>query len=274
MRRGPKDFYPRSPCGERRPTAGKRAGCNHFYPRSPCGERQTSLVVIGTNCVISIHALLAESDRNIYNICRFQLGFLSTLSLRRATGAKFHDPRKILISIHALLAESDQCHRRQPRRLFISIHALLAESDRTNKLAFNLISPFLSTLSLRRATRRRLLPKRGHWISIHALLAESDGTSYSKKNPLRNFYPRSPCGERHVACSDWYKLRHFYPRSPCGERRNIGSVAMGPPTISIHALLAESDDTAGDLAQTVSDFYPRSPCGERRRTGGRCCLIF
>ena len=33
------DFYPRSPCGERRPAAGKRAGSHHFYPRSPCGER-------------------------------------------------------------------------------------------------------------------------------------------------------------------------------------------------------------------------------------------
>ena len=41
---------------------GDRNKLRNFYPRSPCGERQTSLVVIGTNCVISIHALLAESD--------------------------------------------------------------------------------------------------------------------------------------------------------------------------------------------------------------------
>ena len=33
--------------------------------------------------------------------------------------------------------------------------------------------------------------------------------------------------------------------------------------ISIHALLAESDDmTPADIA-AVTDFYPRSPCGER-----------
>ena len=55
-------FYPRSPCGERpdRPPAG-------YYSRAISihallAESDTSLVVIGTNCVISIHALLAESD--------------------------------------------------------------------------------------------------------------------------------------------------------------------------------------------------------------------
>ena len=33
----------------------------------------------------------------------------------------------------------------------------------------------------------------------------------------------------------------FYPRSPCGERQGIPSIAAGRYTISIHALLAESD---------------------------------
>ena len=34
-------------------------------------------------------------------------------------------------------------------------------------------------------------------------------------------------------------------------------------SISIHALLAESDTTAGKLILNPSNFYPRSPCGER-----------
>ena len=33
-----------------------------FYPRSPCGERLTSGDLVGFSVVISIHALLAESD--------------------------------------------------------------------------------------------------------------------------------------------------------------------------------------------------------------------
>ena len=55
---------------------------------------------------ISIHALLAESDR----------GAMPDQPLRR-------------ISIHALLAESDLAGRDAQRRQIISIHALLAESD-------------------------------------------------------------------------------------------------------------------------------------------------
>ena len=36
------DFYPRSPCGERRYRSGVSVvGRSDFYPRSPCGERQT-----------------------------------------------------------------------------------------------------------------------------------------------------------------------------------------------------------------------------------------
>ena len=56
-------FYPRSPCGERLPSGSKYSGCSaHFYPRSPCGERRIlSTRIIGFS------------------------GFLSTLSLRRAT---------------------------------------------------------------------------------------------------------------------------------------------------------------------------------------------
>ena len=55
----------------------------------------------------------------------------------------------------------------------------------------------------------------------------------------------------------------FYPRSPCGERHGgAGCVHIGH-AISIHALLAESDGMyeGGELQE--KHFYPRSPCGER-----------
>ena len=56
---------------------------------------------------ISIHALLAESDL-IQPIRRPESAlFLSTLSLRRATGLTQTDLANRAISIHALLAESD-----------------------------------------------------------------------------------------------------------------------------------------------------------------------
>ena len=36
-------------------------------------------------------------------------------------------------------------------------------------------------------------------------------------------------------------MKNFYPRSPCGERQDFGTAAAQAIKISIHALLAESD---------------------------------
>ena len=149
-------------------------GIGHFYPRSPCGERP---VVYGAGFAhgeISIHALLAESDQGLphldiraldfyprspcgerrrkQQVHELWLGFLSTLSLRRAT--------------------------------------ICGRSATT-------CARFLSTLSLRRAT----------------------GAALWRADRLADFYPRSPCGERHGA--------------PCSPNLTY--------QISIHALLAESD---------------------------------
>ena len=124
-----------------------------FYPRSPCGERRAAIRFFALVTIISIHALLAESDvlecsedtLNRYFYPRSPCGerpregrkttdrrqkFLSTLSLRRATFFALYDQTGMVISIHALLAESD----RSPLR------------------SSSLQSRFLSTLSLRRAT--------------------------------------------------------------------------------------------------------------------------
>ena len=129
-------------------------------------------------------------------------------------------------------------------RIVISIHALLAESD-VATVGLNLVGQiFLSTLSLRRAT---FSGDHGHIkgdISIHALLAESDPPVTRRARNLSNFYPRSPCGERHNAGPLPTVCMDFYPRSPCGERPRVG---------------------AGTT--TSQNFYPRSPCGERRRDG-------
>ena len=56
---------------------------------------------------ISIHALLAESDKDVKYKRDQTILFLSTLSLRRATGTMVAPIAPTYISIHALLAESD-----------------------------------------------------------------------------------------------------------------------------------------------------------------------
>ena len=115
------------------------------------GKRSTSK--------ISIHALLAESDSLASGINPDQSGFLSTLSLRRATLFYYFFALCYVISIHALLAESDNIPPDSVLIIDISIHALLAESDRQSGSSRGLRGKFLSTLSLRRATGRRKLKK-------------------------------------------------------------------------------------------------------------------
>ena len=110
-------------------------------------------------------------NNNNYVVTR---GFLSTLSLRRATRKNLVNGICGVISIHALLAESDQTKALKVSALRISIHALLAESDGIQAQAAILVPP----------------------ISIHALLAESDSFNAAQPAAQRNFYPRSPCGER------------------------------------------------------------------------------
>ena len=125
---------------------------------------------------ISIHALLAESDTDRMFCSRQRLNFYprSPCGERPSAAAPIKLTRSI--SIHALLAESDFLEMRQwAQGIIISIHALLAESDRGRSC----FQPeegnrFLSTLSLRRATRRVCLKCPPRTISIHALLAESD----------------------------------------------------------------------------------------------------
>ena len=101
---------------------------------------------------------------------------------------------------------------------------------------------FLSTLSLRRATNSRADYIERNKISIHALLAESD---------LRKTIPRgghirflSTLSLRRATRRPiffWQEEENFYPRSPCGERLSERVPLAELTSISIHALLAESD---------------------------------
>ena len=78
-------------------------------------------------------------------------------------------------------------------------------------------------------------------ISIHALLAESDIFPSGTAPLVRNFYPRSPCGERPTKpIAD--KLGQIISiHALLAESDEKGQVALKRQVISIHALLAESD---------------------------------
>ena len=192
-------FYPRSPCGERRGFAASRPKNNPFLSTLSLRRATRRPIFFEQTGEISIHALLAESDLWVLRKVPILGIFLSTLSLRRATiqlefnslESKHFYPRspcgerlfrqnyecfEWIISIHALLAESDRVTSSTVIVILrISIHALLAESDELFPKRFSNALKFLSTLSLRRATRRPIFFGQAEEISIHALLAESDG---------------------------------------------------------------------------------------------------
>ena len=124
----------------------------------------------------------------------------------------------------------------------ISIHALLAESDNRYGRPIDVQLVFLSTLSLRRATSQSWAKSTPEEISIHALLAESDNGFITRGQlpapflstlSLRRATSQQPAGTTSTT--------YFYPRSPCGERLLNPFKTFIILTISIHALLAESD---------------------------------
>ena len=153
-----------------------RADRPHFYPRSPCGERQCKRCHCPQQRTISIHALLAESDLPITCCLHMRHAvFLSTLSLRRATGIlgrRVRHGQQFLSTLS--LRRATVGKYAQYAVTGISIHALLAESDDHGNGLQKQVFAFLSTLSLRRATYNALLKENTISISIHALLAESD----------------------------------------------------------------------------------------------------
>ena len=126
-------FYPRSPCGERHGAADNEARSLDFYPRSPCGERQQGHEVDAFFQDFYPRSPCGERLSRSAALCCIS-GFLSTLSLRRATLRGRPALWFCIISIHALLAESDAGQGQTRGRAVISIHALLAESDGSFRL--------------------------------------------------------------------------------------------------------------------------------------------
>ena len=192
----------------------------NFYPRSPCGERRPNPVSIVIAIIISIHALLAESD-----------------NLRVVDGSK-----SSIISIHALLAESDVTVLGIQHKVGISIHALLAESDSQQPPGTTSTTYFYPRSPCgERPQTRPLLPPCFDFYP-RSPCGERLYCPRVMVSPTLYFYPRSPCGER--LC--WVQSRRrrssdFYPRSPCGERPVHFDTLSALAPISIHALLAESD---------------------------------
>ena len=170
-------FYPRSPCGERR---GSVVGSwpRKIFLSTLSLRRATSRASAFTNfCLISIHALLAESDGGSVVGSWPRKIFLSTLSLRRATLAPKQNPTEQRISIHALLAESD----RPLRQFQFALHHFYPRSPCGER---QLNSSCISSI------KKNFYPR--------SPCGERQQNRHRRKRK-DDFYPRSPCGERRGA---------------------------------------------------------------------------
>ena len=245
----------------------------HFYPRSPCGERQC-----------------------LPGFCRITPEFLSTLSLRRATGRswpKQSNHHKFLSTLS--LRRATQCGRagigeqveflstlslrratssieEVSKYVVISIHALLAESDAPPTMWSTTTYKFLSTLSLRRATVEKVPADVFYQAFLSTLSLRRATVGVAQGAIAGNISIHALLAEsdgiRHI---NQTRSKHFYPRSPCGERLENTLRQIVDRRISIHALLAESDQSAAKSTPEEVYFYPRSPCGERLSPGFGFC---
>ena len=103
---------------------------------------------------ISIHALREEGDGYFQTEPKSVYLFLSTPSVRRATGHIALTNAWLFISIHALREEGDDGGSGKPPHTVISIHALREEGDFSKCRVQLSTKRFLSTPSVRRATAK------------------------------------------------------------------------------------------------------------------------
>ena len=190
---------------------------------------------------ISIHALLAESDAAIFFLyCAFPYFYPRSPCGER----RFHfnaGQHICVISIHALLAESDlNFHHRRPCCFqFLSTLSLRrATSWATRARAAQL---FLSTLSLRRATnsRHNFGPKNRFLstLSLRRATQQPENTADEPRFLSTLSLRRATCGAVWGRCAPQISIHALLAESD-----HVGAGTIQTPSqISIHALLAESD---------------------------------
>ena len=171
------DFNPRSPCGERRLSAGKRNGDSHISIHAPRVGSDPYSPPIRAVMVISIHAPRVGSDFRSNVAYRAGIEFQSTLPV---WGATFRPPKyfeRLYISIHAPRVGSD-VHCGIHRRLTSNFNPRSPcgerpiERHRPSRAVL-----FQSTLPVWGATRGSPFCQSVVYISIHApRVGSDDGT--------------------------------------------------------------------------------------------------
>ncbi len=194
--------------------------------------------------IVSIHALLAECDRQTFSTWLPPTGFnpRTPCGVRHADG----DSKSTLTpfqSTHSLRSATDFTGfgRANPP---VSIHALLAECDLPGTSRRLPRTGFQSTHSLRSATTL---------FCPGATVTES-------------FNPRTPCGVRRMTILASPPLARFQSTHSLRSATYFYHPAPASKNVSIHALLAECDYRQPACLPQSGGFNPRTPCGVRPRS--------
>ena len=127
----------------------------------------------------------------------------------------------------------------------ISIHALLAESDNRQRFLGQLYCNYFYPRS---PCGERLLPLSGTSYSKKFLstlsLRRATLAMWTERPHSKDFYPRSPCGERPISATHVYPVAIFLSTLSLRRATISRTPQRNRRTISIHALLAESDPIA------------------------------
>ena len=145
---------------------------------------------------ISIHAPCVGGDLHELDTLHHASIFQSTLPVWGATTPPFSHSSYAVFQSTLPLWGATTLEVRTCCRVEISIHAPRVGSDHVKVPA----AP-------------------AGFISIHAPRGGSDILRVMVRCLIKDFNPRSPCGERHLSETLHQHHQDFNPRSPCGERR-------------------------------------------------------
>ena len=234
----------------------------HFYPRSPCGERPVLALCSCGGAFISIHALLAESDSgSVISGSRHRHFYpRSPCGERRPT---LFDTAQ-----HTYFYPRSPCgERRGVRKAVGSLMDFYPRSPcgERHDARHQTYQPdeFLSTLSLRRATRLPTALRTPHQRFLSTLSLRRATGSKRQTYHICEFLSTLSLRRATRVVDGSKSSIEISIHALLAESDLNGTPPLTSRTISIHALLAESDCRYPARCVGLLYFYPRSPCGER-----------
>ncbi len=166
-------FYPRPPCGGRRPLWSPARMRTYFYPRPPCGGRHVDAHHHVSSGEISIHALRVEGDQSCWQSRAWKRNFYPRPPCGgRLVAVDGCGGLQLFLSTPSVWRATGRVDGRLIHDEFLSTPSVWRATAANAQNAVN--AQFLSTPSVWRATRQR----------------------FSTGSPWRYFYPRPPCGGR------------------------------------------------------------------------------